>query len=221
VAGLAALRGRVNRAASSLERSASVRIATGPGGERPDLPDPVKAAGLRLLNYAAFGGPADSLRQAAARAHSAIDAYVSAPNREAATAAIFARPVALAWPALDTMSIPGDYLLDIQRAHRATGPRRGPASPAAMRLGLCGDLAIDAALAEVRAPLSTATPRPQENGWSGSSTRFPGVRAPGEVTQRRRWFSMEARAEPANARDSTGGRTMGIGGRDALERKRS
>ena len=57
VAGLAALRGRVHRAARALERSAALRIATGPGGERPDLPDQVKAASMRLLAYAGFGGP--------------------------------------------------------------------------------------------------------------------------------------------------------------------
>jgi hypothetical protein len=166
VAGLAALRGRVDRAASALERSASIRIATGPGGERPDLPDPVKAASLRLLAYAAFGGPRDSLRAAADRARRVINAYVSTDARKGATEAVFARPVALAWPVLDTLPIAGDYLLDLERALQ-----RGDRAEAGRQLGAInairagqrpGDVAIDATLAEVRALLfhgDTATAR--------------------------------------------------------------
>src|SRR6185369_6243867 len=116
VAGLAALRGKMHRAARALEQSAALRIATGPGGERPDLPDQVKAASLRLLAYAGFGGPPDSLQAAATRARNVINAYVAAADRGRATAAVFARPVALSWPALDTMAIEGDYLLELQRA---------------------------------------------------------------------------------------------------------
>jgi hypothetical protein len=166
VAGLAALRGRVHRAARALERSAAVRLATGPGGERPDLADPVKAAGLRLLSYAAFGGPADSLLHAAAGARAAIDAYVPAPRRLAATAATFARPVALAWPVLDTMAIQGDYLLDLQRAiqrgDRAEAQRLLVTLNGIRASQRPGDVAIDASLAEIGALLrfgDTATAR--------------------------------------------------------------
>ena len=157
VAGLAALRGRVHRSARALERSAVSRITTGPGGERPDLPDQVKAASMRLLAYAAFGGPGDSLQAAASRARSVINAYVAAPDRARATAAVFARPVALAWPALDTMAIEGDYLLDLQRAlsrgDRAQAGRQLGAINAIRATQRPGDVAIDATLAEIRALL--------------------------------------------------------------------
>jgi hypothetical protein len=156
-AGLAALRGKVNRSAAALEQSAAIRIATGPGGERPDLPDPVKAASLRLLAYAAFGGPRDSLLAAADRARRVINAYVTTGARTGAIEAVFARPVALAWPALDTLAIAGDYLLDLERALQ-----RGDRAEAGRQLGAIntirasqrpGDVAIDATLAEVRALL--------------------------------------------------------------------
>jgi tRNA A-37 threonylcarbamoyl transferase component Bud32/tetratricopeptide (TPR) repeat protein len=158
VAGLAALRGRVDRAAAALERTAAIRIATGPGGERPELPDAVKAASLRLLAYAAFGGPRDSLLAAAENARRVIGTYVASSARQGATEAVFARPVALAWPALDTLSIVGDYLLDLERALQ-----RGDRAEAGRQLGAInairanqrpGDVAIDATLAEVRALLA-------------------------------------------------------------------
>jgi hypothetical protein len=117
----------------------------------------VKAASLRLLAYAGFGGPRDSLQAAATRARNLINAYVAAPDRGRATAAVFARPVALAWPALDTMAIEGDYLLDLQRAlargDRAQADRQLGAINAIRAKQRPGDVAIDATLAEIRALL--------------------------------------------------------------------
>ena len=70
---------------------------------------------------------------------------------------MFARPVALAWPALDTMAIEGDYLLDLQRAltrgDRAQASRQLGAINAIRATQRPGDVAIDATLAEIRALL--------------------------------------------------------------------
>jgi hypothetical protein len=137
----------------------------------------VKAASLRLLAYAAFGGPRDSLLAAADRARRVINAYVTsgARARRRRRRSSHGRwrwrgPHWTPWRSRGIISSTSRRAL--QRGDRAEAGRQLGAINAIRASQRRGDVAIDATLAEVVRSCSTATARRQETGWSGSSMRF-------------------------------------------------
>ncbi|MGH7644764.1 MAG: hypothetical protein ACREMR_04170, partial [Gemmatimonadales bacterium] len=121
-------------------------------GERVQVAPPVNEAGLRLLAYAAFGAPAESLVVLERRVGQRVASWVRASERERVRAAQLHVPVSLAFPTLAPHTLHagpsgGNYLLALQGALL-----RGDTAAVRARLGELrqeradrrpGDVAID------------------------------------------------------------------------------
>jgi tetratricopeptide (TPR) repeat protein len=163
LAGVAALLGRVNDAASYLAESAPVQSLGDGGGKPMSIPRTVTAASLRLLVFSSFGFPSESLTAAYQQLDRQTRAYIDAARQESVRAALLRRPLRLAYAPLSAVALPlpasdGDPLIELQRAvdnhdvaagrniaHRITEQRR--------RLST-SDIAIDQLFREAVAELA-------------------------------------------------------------------
>jgi tRNA A-37 threonylcarbamoyl transferase component Bud32/tetratricopeptide (TPR) repeat protein len=121
LAGLAALTGRIERTAVLLALTAPLDTPLTWDGERVPVAQPVNEAGLRLLAYASFGAPAESLVVLERRVGQRVVSWVTADERDRARAALLHVPVSLAFPALAPHPLhdrpsDGNYLLALQGA---------------------------------------------------------------------------------------------------------
>ncbi|HEY7192816.1 MAG TPA: serine/threonine-protein kinase [Gemmatimonadales bacterium] len=122
LAGLALLTGRVYRAAQLLQRAAPLDTPmTWDGIEVPDVPMPVKQAGLALMAYAAVGQPAESLRAGKARVEQRVTSWAGPSNRERLRTAVLHVPMGLAFETIGLSDVHranagGDYILEMQWA---------------------------------------------------------------------------------------------------------
>jgi DNA-binding SARP family transcriptional activator/tetratricopeptide (TPR) repeat protein len=97
---LAALTGRVERAAAFLEQSASEEDVADEFGRSLPSPTPVTASALRLLVYASFGGPLERTRTAYVEFERRLAASVEVGRRTQLRQAHLRRPVRLAYDVL-------------------------------------------------------------------------------------------------------------------------
>lgn len=156
----AALTGRIHLAADLLASGAPVWTPTAPDTRPVDVPVPVRADALRLMAFASFGAPAESLTALARRVRSGIAAYVAEPARQGVEAALLDRAAVFAFPLLPTPETSQNYMLELQRAVR----RRDVAMVrarldhiAASRTGQRpGDMALEVTLAEAGLRLDVA-----------------------------------------------------------------
>ncbi|HEV8264009.1 MAG TPA: serine/threonine-protein kinase [Gemmatimonadales bacterium] len=120
LAGVAALTGRVNRAAALLAMDVSTPFVS-PEGDRLVLPASVAAAGRALLVYAAVGAPAESLSAVERRVTRLVGSWVEPQGQTVARRALLHEPAMLAFPQLGAREAHagpagGNYLLELQRA---------------------------------------------------------------------------------------------------------
>jgi len=154
LAGVAALTGHVNRAATLLAMDVATPFAT-PEGDQVVLPAGVAAAARALLVYAAVGAPAESLSAVERRVTRLVGSWVEPQRQAAARRAALSDPAMLAFPQLGAREAHtgggpagggGNYLLELQGA-LARDPaaiRRGIAKVDASRGDLrAGDVAIE------------------------------------------------------------------------------
>jgi hypothetical protein len=148
----AALMGRIQLAADLLAGGAPVWIPIAPDTREVELPVPVREDALRLLAFASFGVPADSVQALARRIESSVPAYVVRPDQRAALAALLDRPTVLAFPLLPHSGGSTNYLLELQqqvRQGRRDAVRSQLEAIAAFRQGQRpGDVALEITLAE-------------------------------------------------------------------------
>jgi DNA-binding SARP family transcriptional activator/tetratricopeptide (TPR) repeat protein len=104
IAAIAALCGRVEQAATLLASSAVVERVTDVRGNQVVAPVPAVQEALRLLTYASFEVPADSIRTTYARLLIAIESYVEAARREAVRTALVRRPLRLTGTTLGALA---------------------------------------------------------------------------------------------------------------------
>jgi hypothetical protein len=99
LAGLAALTGRVNRAAQLARGAAATEVFPGPDGLVAIADSAMKAEALALLVYASFGGPGDSLRAVDERLRVMVHSD-RGPEAEALLAVLRFRAMLFAFPLL-------------------------------------------------------------------------------------------------------------------------
>ncbi|MGH7730405.1 MAG: hypothetical protein ACRENJ_04055, partial [Candidatus Eiseniibacteriota bacterium] len=121
LAGLAALTGRVHRAADLLGQTAPLDTFLTSEGRRVAPPLPVAQAALALLGYAALGAPVDSLKTLERRVERLVDSWVAPERRALVREAVLHVPLTLAFPQLGPRPVHrsragGNYLLAMQRA---------------------------------------------------------------------------------------------------------
>jgi len=97
LAGLAALLGRINLCADLLERAALVDTLTLPDGRPTIVPLQVHQAAARLLAFAAFGAPVDSIRALEGEIERRIIAFARPDLRDDLRAAALVRPGMMAY----------------------------------------------------------------------------------------------------------------------------
>ncbi len=100
LAGLAALTGQVVRAAGLLAQAAPGRAFSTPDGQEVIPAGPLAADAQRLLAYAAFGGPVDSLSIVRGRVAEGVAAEPDAAHRILLERALTDQAAILAFPAL-------------------------------------------------------------------------------------------------------------------------
>jgi tRNA A-37 threonylcarbamoyl transferase component Bud32/tetratricopeptide (TPR) repeat protein len=124
-AALAAFTGRTHTAAALYSEAAPALPTTSlpvlPSGTTLTVPPPILSTALALSVYAAFGAPADSIRDIWDRAVRMIAATFRPDRRSAVTAAILKEPAALGYPVLGPTSLhrapaPGALLVLEQQA---------------------------------------------------------------------------------------------------------
>jgi hypothetical protein len=125
VAAVAAVCGRVDRAALLLAASAGNEEVTDVRGNRVAAPVPAVKEALRLLAYASFDDLVDSLRATHSRLNVAIDSYVEAARREQVRTALVRRPLRLSGGTLGSLVVSNPQLeLDpLIRLHAAVRGR--------------------------------------------------------------------------------------------------
>src|ERR1043166_2375147 len=149
--GLAALTGRVSRAAQLAELSPETSYIL-PTGARFEVSKQIGAASQRLLTYVASGLPADSIQVAAARVERLVQREVEPARQRKVLEAVLFRPSLLAFPVLPAPA--GD--LEITRIesaiakHDMAGARRSFAAQAARREQTLSPIAPDHTLLEAR-----------------------------------------------------------------------
>jgi tetratricopeptide (TPR) repeat protein len=146
LAGVAALTGRIHRAATLLAAAADGALFTTPEGVPVPLPEPVAAPARALVAYAAAGAPAESLSAIERRVTALVGSWVAPARQPTARRAALHEAAALAFPQMgirDAHRGPagGNYLLSLQSALA-----RGDV--AAVRSGIA---AVDRARGGVRA----------------------------------------------------------------------
>jgi len=151
LAGLAALNGRINRAAALLAEAADGEPFTTPAGEQVPLPEPVAAPARALVAYAAAGAPAESLSAFERRVTALVSRWVAPARQPAVRRAALHLAAALSFPQMgirDAHRGPaaGNYLLSIQSALArgdVAAVRRGIAAVDRARGGVrAGDVSI-------------------------------------------------------------------------------
>ncbi len=159
LAGAAALTGRVHLAADLLESFAPIWPLTAPQGDPVEVPVPLRADALRLLAYASFGAPADSIGELVRRVEHGVATFVTA-SRADAEAALRDRAAQLAFPLVEIPLTQGSYLFDLQRAARAGDTAlvatRFAAIATARQGQRPGDVALDMTVAEAVIRLAVA-----------------------------------------------------------------
>ena len=157
-AALAALTGRVHRAAALLARAPLDSVLSLPSAERDPLPPPLAAAALPLLAYASFGAPAESIAVLTSHVDRLVAIYVDPARRRAVRRELLERPAVLAFAGAGPSPLHGEdpgssYLLRLQgllsRGDTA-GARAGLAAVARQRAQLTGAAGIDATYQEAR-----------------------------------------------------------------------
>ena len=146
LAGLAALTGRLHRAAALLAAAADGQPFTTPEGVPVPLPEAVAAPARALLAYAAVGAPAESLSAIERRVTALVGSWVVPARQATARRAALQVAAALAFPQMGIRDahrgpVGGNYLLSLQSALE-----RGDL--AAVRSGIA---AVDRARGGVRA----------------------------------------------------------------------
>jgi tetratricopeptide (TPR) repeat protein/tRNA A-37 threonylcarbamoyl transferase component Bud32 len=121
LAGLAALNGRINRAAALLAAAADGVPFTTPEGEQVPLPEAVAAPARALVAYAAAGAPAESVSAFERRVTVLVGTWVAPAHQPAGRRAALHVSAALAFPQMgirDAHRGPagGNYLLSLQSA---------------------------------------------------------------------------------------------------------
>ena len=121
LAGLAALNGRINRAAALLAGAADDAPFTTPEGEEVTLPEPVAAPARALVAYAAAGAPAESLTAFERRVTALVGTWVAPARQPAARRAALHLAAALSFPQMGIREAHrgpagGNYLLSVQSA---------------------------------------------------------------------------------------------------------
>jgi hypothetical protein len=152
-AGLAALTGRSHLAAGLLARFGTRRYVL-PDGVEVEAPPAVAEEANRLLVYAGFGGPADSLRAIADRLRAAVGRHVVVAEQDVLLEAALFRPSLLAFPALPRARR-GDFAAlriegAIARGDTAAVRREFDRLEAARRFAAPGDIAPDQTVLEAR-----------------------------------------------------------------------
>jgi hypothetical protein len=152
-ASLAGLTGRPHRAAAALERAATEWVPRLPDLSPVSAPVSLKAMALRLLAYAVFVTPVDSVRALETRIRRDVDTQTPAAQRSEMLLTLLERPTLYAWDVLEHPVAAG-YLSDAVDALRAGDAARARAVLAALapiREGqLAGQLSIDLAYVEAR-----------------------------------------------------------------------
>jgi len=121
MAGLAALTGHVFMTADLLQRSASVDTQTTLQGGPIVLPQPAVEQALKLVAYAAFGAPRESLLVARTRTEQQINIWVEQRQQAQARGALLLLPSVLAFPEVGVTTLhrtatADAYLIDMQAA---------------------------------------------------------------------------------------------------------
>ena len=124
LAGVAALLGRVNDAAAYLAASARAQRPDDTDGQPVVIAASLNEAACRLLVFASFGFPAESLAAAYERVENQIRAYVDPARQASVRAALVRRPLRLSYGLLASIAreLPepdGDPIVEVQRAIRA------------------------------------------------------------------------------------------------------
>ena len=152
-ASLAALTGRVNLAADLYSRHVHWPFVT-PDGRLVQTPAAVRVTANRLLVFAAFGTPIDSISALAARLRAEVDRWVDLPLRQDVWDAVMFQPSLLAFPVLPP---PAGQQLPTARVETALA--RGDYQLARLEFAalntvrqfrLPGDVALDHAVLEAR-----------------------------------------------------------------------
>ncbi|HEX9894156.1 MAG TPA: serine/threonine-protein kinase, partial [Gemmatimonadales bacterium] len=156
----AALTGRIQLAADLLASGAPVWTPTAPDMRPVEVPVPVRADALRLMAYASFGAPADSLTALSRRVRAGVAAYIVGAVRPVVEAALLDRAAIFAFPLLPTPETAQNYMLELQRAVRrrdlTTVRARLDTIAAARRGQRPGDMALEVTLAEASLRLAAA-----------------------------------------------------------------
>jgi tetratricopeptide (TPR) repeat protein len=121
LAGLAALTGRVHRAAALLAAAADGEPFTTPEGVPVPLPEPVAAPARALIAYAAVGAPAESLSAIERRVTALVGSWVAPARQATARRAALHVAAGLAFPQMGIRDahrgpVGGNYLLSLQSA---------------------------------------------------------------------------------------------------------
>ncbi len=124
-AGLAALLGRADRAADLLGQFGEREFATS-SGDFIAPPDAIARDASRLLVYAAFGEPPDSLRSIEARLARAVREQVPAPERQTTLDAALFQSRLLGFPAMQSVA-GGEFPFSLAERRLAEGDRKGAA----------------------------------------------------------------------------------------------
>jgi tetratricopeptide (TPR) repeat protein len=149
---LSALRGRVERTAALMAEDAVRDTLYTPEGEAVEVPLPVREMAQRLLAYAAFGLPADSVRALRNRIMAATATMADTVMRGKVRDAALQRPILLAFPMLGVpMDLGHVWTIEgaIARGDTA-GAKAGLTKLAGLRQGLSDLLPADATLLEAR-----------------------------------------------------------------------
>jgi serine/threonine protein kinase len=152
-AGLAALTGRIYLAADLVGRFADWPFAT-PDGRFVETPKTVGAIANRLLVYAAFGTPEDSIHVLTSRLRVEVESRVDPTQRAAVMEALMFQPSLLGYPVLPP---PSDQQFPTARVEKAlaggdrvAARREFDALGNVRRFQLPGDITLDHAVLEAR-----------------------------------------------------------------------
>ena len=157
LAGLSALVGRPSLSAHLLQRVASDREVWDGNGRPIPIPLPLRQSAAALEAFTALGAPSDSVSAVVSRILRQVRTLVPGPDRDRATRAILARPLALAGisyvpSSLGSALTGADYLLDLELALKAadtSAVREGLRRIATLRSGARpGDVALEVTLQE-------------------------------------------------------------------------
>ncbi len=156
LAGAAALLGRVHEAAELSVHAMASASASGSRGSAAVIPQEQWDAAARLLVYASFGWPRETIDSLSRMLAAEVQSYPSGEARTAARMQLLDRATGLGWPLM--ASAGGNYLLDLEQLAAAGNRAELAARLAALdslRWAVApGSIAIDAVLSEARPRLA-------------------------------------------------------------------